>query len=96
MRRRNCHILDCVLDTYPEHLKTKAKNMCDILKCSEGDEDSVKNEKEDGSEDNSVEKEGDNTDEKGSKEDGTEEDDTDDTEEEETDDTKEPIKKRKK
>ena len=33
MRRKKCHILDCVLDTFPEHLKTKAKSMCDILKC---------------------------------------------------------------
>ena len=33
MRRKKSHILDCVLDTFPEHLKTKAKNMCDILKC---------------------------------------------------------------
>ena len=33
MRRKKCHILDCVLDTFPEHLKTKAKRMCDVLKC---------------------------------------------------------------
>ena len=33
MRRKKCHILDCVLDTFPEHLRTKAKSMCDILKC---------------------------------------------------------------
>ena len=33
MRRKKCRILDCVLDTFPEHLKTKAKSMCDILKC---------------------------------------------------------------
>ena len=33
MRIKKCHILDCVLDTFPEHLKTKAKNMCDTLKC---------------------------------------------------------------
>ena len=33
MRRKKCHILDCVLDTFPEHLKTKAKSMCDTLKC---------------------------------------------------------------
>ena len=32
MRRKKCRILDCVLDTFPEHLKTKAKSMCDILK----------------------------------------------------------------
>ena len=33
MRRKKCHKLDCVLDKFPEHLKTKAKSMCDILKC---------------------------------------------------------------
>ena len=33
MRKRKCRILDCILDTIPEHLKTKAKNMCDVLKC---------------------------------------------------------------
>ena len=33
MRRKKCRILDCVLETFPEHLKTKAKSMCDILKC---------------------------------------------------------------
>ena len=33
MRRKKCHILDCVLDTFPEHLKPKAKSMCDTLKC---------------------------------------------------------------
>ena len=33
MRRKKCRILDCVLDTFPEHLKTKAKSMCDTLKC---------------------------------------------------------------
>ena len=33
LRRKKCHILDCVLDTFPEHLKTKAKSMCDTLKC---------------------------------------------------------------
>ena len=32
LRRKKCHILDCVLDTFPEHLKTKAKSMCDTLK----------------------------------------------------------------
>ena len=32
MARRKCRILDCVLDTFPEHLKTKAKRMCDTLK----------------------------------------------------------------
>ena len=32
MRRKKCHKLDCVLDTFPEHLKTKAKSMCDTLK----------------------------------------------------------------
>ena len=36
MRRKKCHILDCVLDTFPEHLKTKAKSMCDTLKCKSG------------------------------------------------------------
>ena len=35
MRRKKCHILDCVLDTFPEHLKTKAKSMCDSLKCKD-------------------------------------------------------------
>ena len=35
MRRQKCHILDCVLDTFPEHLKTKAKSMCDTLKCKD-------------------------------------------------------------
>jgi len=35
LRRRKCHILDCVLDTFPEHLKTKAKSMCDTLKCKD-------------------------------------------------------------
>ena len=35
MTRKKCHILDCVLDTFPEHLKTKAKHMCDILKCKD-------------------------------------------------------------
>ena len=35
LRRKKYHILDCVLDTFPEHLKTKAKSMCDILKCKE-------------------------------------------------------------
>ena len=35
MRRKKCHILDCVLDTFPEHLKTKAKSMCDTLKCKD-------------------------------------------------------------
>ena len=35
MTRKKCHILDCVLDTFPEHLKTKAKSMCDILKCKD-------------------------------------------------------------
>ena len=28
LRRKKCHILDCVLDTFPEHLKTKAKRVC--------------------------------------------------------------------
>ena len=32
MTRKKCRILDCVLDTFPEHLKTKAKSMCDTLK----------------------------------------------------------------
>ena len=35
MRRKKCRILDCVLDTFLEHLKTKAKSMCDILKCKD-------------------------------------------------------------
>ena len=35
MMRKKCHILDCVLDTFPEHLKAKAKTMCDILKCKD-------------------------------------------------------------
>ena len=35
MTRKKCHILDCVLDTFPEHLRTKAKHMCDILKCKD-------------------------------------------------------------
>ena len=35
LRKKKCHILDCVLDTFPEHLKTKAKSMCDILKCTD-------------------------------------------------------------
>ena len=35
MTRKKCHILDCVLDTFPEHLKTKAKRMCDTLKCKD-------------------------------------------------------------
>ena len=33
MRRKKCHTSDCVLDEFPEHLKTKAKSMCDTLKC---------------------------------------------------------------
>ena len=35
LRRKKCHKLDCVLDTFPEHLKTKAKSMCDTLKCKD-------------------------------------------------------------
>ena len=35
MRRKKCHILDCVLDTFPEHLKAKAKSVCDTLKCKD-------------------------------------------------------------
>ena len=35
MTRKKCRILDCVLDTFPEHLKTKAKSMCDTLKCKD-------------------------------------------------------------
>ena len=35
LRRKKCHILDCVLDTFPEHLKAKAKSMCDTLKCKD-------------------------------------------------------------
>ena len=35
MARKKCRILDCVLDTFPEHLKTKAKIMCDTLKCKD-------------------------------------------------------------
>ena len=35
MMRKKCRILDCVLNTFPEHLKTKAKSMCDFLKCKD-------------------------------------------------------------
>ena len=35
MRRKKCRILDCILDTFPEHLKAKAKSMCDTLKCKD-------------------------------------------------------------
>ena len=35
LRRKKRHILDCVLDTFPEHLKAKAKYMCDKLKCDD-------------------------------------------------------------
>ena len=35
LRIKKYHILECVLDTFPEHLKTKAKSMCDTLKCKE-------------------------------------------------------------
>ena len=35
MTRKKCRKLDCVLDTFPEHLKTKAKSMCDTLKCKD-------------------------------------------------------------
>ena len=35
MTRKKCHILNCVLDTFPEHLKAEAKSMCDILKCKD-------------------------------------------------------------
>ena len=35
MRRKKCHILDCLLDTFPDHLKAKAKSMCDTLKCKD-------------------------------------------------------------
>ena len=35
MTRKKCRILDCVLDTFPEHLKTKAKSVCDTLKCKD-------------------------------------------------------------
>ena len=35
MRRNKCHKLDCVLETFPEHQKTKAKSMCDTLKCED-------------------------------------------------------------
>ena len=36
MRRKKCHILDCVLDTFPEHLKTKAKTYVrPNLKCKD-------------------------------------------------------------
>ena len=35
MTRKKCHILDCVMDTFPEHLKAKAKSMCYILKCKD-------------------------------------------------------------
>ena len=32
MTRKKCRILDCVLDTFPEHLKTKAKSYVRHLK----------------------------------------------------------------
>ena len=35
LRRKKCHISDCVLDTFPEHPKAKAKSMCDHLKCQD-------------------------------------------------------------
>ena len=35
INRKKFHILDCVVDTFPEHLKAKAKSMCDILKCKD-------------------------------------------------------------
>ena len=35
MMRKKGRILDCVLDTFPEHLKTKVKSMCDFLKCKD-------------------------------------------------------------
>ena len=35
LRRKKRHILDCVLDTIPEHLKAKDKFMCDKLKCDD-------------------------------------------------------------
>jgi hypothetical protein len=35
LTRKKCHILDCVLDTFPEHLKAEAKSMCDVLKCKD-------------------------------------------------------------
>ena len=35
LRIKKYHILDCVLDTFPEHLKTKAKSICDTLKCKD-------------------------------------------------------------
>ena len=35
MRRKKCGILDCVLDTFSEHLKAKAKSICDTLKCKD-------------------------------------------------------------
>ena len=28
MTRKKCQISDCVLDAFPEHLKTKAKHIC--------------------------------------------------------------------
>ena len=34
-RKIKCQILDCVLDTFPEHLKTKIKSMCNTLKCKD-------------------------------------------------------------
>ena len=35
MKRKNYPILDCVLDTFPEHMKAKAKSMCETLKCKD-------------------------------------------------------------
>ena len=33
LKAKKCHILDCVLETIPEHLKAKTKLICDALKC---------------------------------------------------------------
>ena len=33
MNSKKCYILDCVMNTIPEHLKAKTKLICDALKC---------------------------------------------------------------
>ena len=35
LKAKKCKILDCVLETIPDHLKVKAKLICDALKCRE-------------------------------------------------------------
>ena len=35
MRRIKCHILDCIVDSFPEHLKLKANKLCDPIKCQD-------------------------------------------------------------